>query len=142
MKKKTIYFLFVLVILAYTNTPCLSSDKEQISSEIEINKYDIDLDNPDELNELAASNPEHYRIIKEVAEKIASKKPTEIADWLKVDYGITSTDLNELEWLTSHPPKKHLLFVLEGVSYRLTVSVAVKPESLRIIEPLLLEKQE
>ncbi len=94
------------------------------------------------MDALEKSNPEHYRIIKEIAEKIASKQPSEIADWLEVDYGITSPNLEELEWLTSHPPQKRLLFLLEGIYYRLTVTVAVKPESLQIIEPLLLEKQE
>ena len=122
---------FVLTVtLAFANTACFASDKEQITSTIELYKYNIDLDDPGGLDALAKNNPEHYRIIKEIAENIASKKPNEIAGWLKVDYGITSTDFNELEWLTSHPPKKRLLLVLEGISYRLTVSIVAKPKTL------------
>ena len=134
MKKNLLYPTLILLSLALTNTVCHSSDEatNSIEEDIEINKYDIDLDDPGELNKLAVRNPEHHRIIKEISYKIISKKTSEITDWLIVDYGATSASLQDLTWLTTHPPRKRLFFVLDGISYRLTFTVDTQPTTLEL----------
>lgn len=110
-----LFFLFSVIV-------CQSAEVDKTITYISPENH-VNLDDPGELEKLARKNPEHYIKIKNIIDQIHNKEPSEIEKWLKVDYGVSDANLSDLMWLTTAPPKKRLDFVLEKVSYRLTITV-------------------
>lgn len=82
----------------------------------------VDLTERGALQDLKASNPEHYERIVEIIEGLRQKPERAETGWLQVTFDAQNVDLSKLLLRTSNPPKQSLSFTLDDARYRLFVT--------------------
>lgn len=81
----------------------------------------IDLSDPSALEQVRASNPEHFEKVALIVAGLREQPRRAESDWLEVSYGAKEVDLAS-PVLTSSPPQQLLQFTLDDVRYRLTLA--------------------
>lgn len=82
----------------------------------------VDLTKRGALEDLRASNPEHFERIVGIIEGLRQRPERAETEWLQVAFGAQNVDLSKLLLRTSHPPKQSLSFTLDDTRYRLFVT--------------------
>lgn len=82
----------------------------------------VDLTAQGALEDLRASNPEHFARIVEIVAGLREKPGRVEGDWLRVTFGARDVDLSRLLLRTTDPPKQSLSFTLDDTRYRLLVT--------------------
>ena len=89
----------------------------------------VDLDSPGALAKLRTEQPAQYATVTNILRDAERLPEQRVEGWIRTAYPARSVRLDQL-LLVSYPPKRHLSFSLEGVSYHATVVVNLPPATL------------
>ena len=90
-------------------------------------RYSVDLARPGAFDRLQRDNPEHYA--KVLAVQHAASRPSCVDDLraLKVELKLDDANCAAMTTLTSHPPKRTVSVMIDGVHYMTFAPIGLEP---------------
>ena len=100
-------------------------------TDVQAAKRFIDLNEVGAWDQLKLDNPAHHQMVQAIVDKVRREPQGNVSGWLVATYKAEDVLFSPI-LLATEPPKRHLQFRLDGVLYRVNVSL---PDATRVARP-------